>query len=427
MRLLGGFELLDAHGNPVALPYDKARAMLALLVLERGGQSREALAGLLWPQSGAEQARTNLRRALFDLRRVLRLLHPGGDADALLLADKKQLRLGPGLDWSVDVWQLDADEAAGAAPGEARLALYRGPLLAGLEVADAPAFEDWLRRQRERLRQVVLDGHQQLFRERLSLDDPGGARLQLLRCLELEPWSEALQRELLVLLARDSVPAALAHFEQFRAALWRELGAVPQAATLELVASLQREAPAGLDVVPSQRRSVVVLACDLEAPGDDAEDFSAWLHEEMGALQQLLRSRQGHVQRADGAELLAFFGHPEASEHAPRRALDAALQILAHSRARCRIALDLGWVLAGRSPAAVDLTGALGKKARQLAQQARPGEAWCGVALLPLAQRSHALGPVEARGARLLPGPPRRERRLPMFGRGAELERLLGH
>ncbi len=70
--LLG--DLLISRGSePVAaLNSARAQSLLAYLVLHAGlPQSRRHLAFLLWPDSSDEQARSNLRKLIHDLRRAL--------------------------------------------------------------------------------------------------------------------------------------------------------------------------------------------------------------------------------------------------------------------------------------------------------------------------------------------------------------------
>ena len=68
MWFLGGFRI-SLDGEPVAaLAYDKVRALLAYLALERERpHRREALAGLLWPDLSEHRARRNLSQVLYVL------------------------------------------------------------------------------------------------------------------------------------------------------------------------------------------------------------------------------------------------------------------------------------------------------------------------------------------------------------------------
>src|SRR5512134_1460392 len=63
LRLFGAFDLRDAAGQPVDLPGQKDRALLAYLALNPGTAhprdkvARDKLAGLLWGDHGETQAR----------------------------------------------------------------------------------------------------------------------------------------------------------------------------------------------------------------------------------------------------------------------------------------------------------------------------------------------------------------------------------
>src|SRR5262249_51504874 len=71
VRLLGQFEV-RRDGEPIPLPSRAAQSLLASLALNAGiAHRREKLAGLLWPDSDEENARSNLRHALWRLRRAL--------------------------------------------------------------------------------------------------------------------------------------------------------------------------------------------------------------------------------------------------------------------------------------------------------------------------------------------------------------------
>ena len=77
VNLLGGFDVLR-DGTPVkGFRSDKARALLAYLVVEHGHvHQRMALANLLWSEYNEQAARTSLRTTLYNLRQVLDVLLP---------------------------------------------------------------------------------------------------------------------------------------------------------------------------------------------------------------------------------------------------------------------------------------------------------------------------------------------------------------
>src|ERR1043165_3486542 len=69
MRLLGGFEL-RCDSTVVLLPSRPAQSLLAYLALNAGtAQRREKLAGMLWPDADDNNARSNLRHAVWRIRK----------------------------------------------------------------------------------------------------------------------------------------------------------------------------------------------------------------------------------------------------------------------------------------------------------------------------------------------------------------------
>ncbi len=139
LSFLGPFRA-ERDGTAVALPARRGRAMLAALALAPGGEiSRERLAALFWPDRAEPQARASLRQELSALRRAL----DGCDA---LGSSAEAVALRPGRGLETDLWAfLGAQaDAAGA------LALWRGPLLDGVELGSEP-YEAWRAAERRRL------------------------------------------------------------------------------------------------------------------------------------------------------------------------------------------------------------------------------------------------------------------------------------
>jgi hypothetical protein len=83
MSLLGEQTLIDDRAGSVQVRSSRAVALVAFLALHAGSpQSRQRIAGLLWPDSTDAQALTNLRRELHHLRQVL------GDEASLVVTPK---------------------------------------------------------------------------------------------------------------------------------------------------------------------------------------------------------------------------------------------------------------------------------------------------------------------------------------------------
>jgi TolB-like protein/DNA-binding SARP family transcriptional activator len=230
LRLLGAFEGRLVGGRPIDLPGQKDRALLALLALAPGApQAREKLAGLLWSDRGEEQARDSLKHSLTRLRHFLQAASPPP-----IVADRLAIRLDP-ADLAIDVARFEALARSGTAETLAEAAsLYGGDLLDGIGVRD-PAFEAWLRVERERLRQVAEDALTRLLQQAMAAGAEEQAAAAARRLLALDPMSEAGSRALMELHAgRGRTAQAAKVYEALRERLQRELGAKPAAETTRL-------------------------------------------------------------------------------------------------------------------------------------------------------------------------------------------------
>ena len=147
IRLLGQFDL-RRNGAPVEIPSRSAQSLLGYLLLNTGiAHRREMLAGLLWPEAAEPNARSYLRKALWQARKSMAAGTHGGEE--YLLADDISISFNPNADY----W-LDADAVRGkpteAMPVEEQIeavSAYQGELLPGF-------YEEWGTLERERLRAV---------------------------------------------------------------------------------------------------------------------------------------------------------------------------------------------------------------------------------------------------------------------------------
>lgn len=394
MQLLGGFEV-RRDGRPIAgIAYNKMRALLAYLAMTPGQEHRrEALAELLWPGNDASTARGNLRRTLSDLRRVLET-----SAVPLFAAGKNDIRFIASADidalalhgrQSMPATALDDSTIAG---DERAIALYRGPFLAGLALPDSPDFEDWLDIQRETLHRRVLA---LLERVGKHYEQNGNHRQALpcaLRLSELEPWNEAAHRQAMRLYAlNDQVSAALDQYQACCRLLHKELGTQPEEETQRLADSIRqgklrppaaerRPTPAIVPAIAppvAERRQVTVLYCELSlAASDDLDEAVSLLQAPQTRCADLIRHYAGHLVQTHGGGLLAYFGYPQANEHAARHAVEAALAIAATAAPglEIRTAVHSGQVLSGGPAAMPDSAGQTSLLAIQLRHGAAPGE-----------------------------------------------------
>ena len=118
--------------------------------------------------------------------------------------------------------------------GEAA-ALYRGAFLQGFTIGDSDPFEAWVTTRREQLHRLALDALQRLAVAHERRGEVERGLPYAWRQVELDPWREEAQRQLMRLLALGGQrSAALAQYDACRQALAEELGAEPAAETTAL-------------------------------------------------------------------------------------------------------------------------------------------------------------------------------------------------
>ena len=242
VRLLGSFHVTLDDQPVTRFATDKARALLAYLAVEaERPHRREALAGLLWPDYPEPSARTSLRSSLLALRQVI------GDRDAdppFLHISRQTIQFNCKSDAWVDARAFAAllecaDQEVADAQGtralEEAVALYRGEFLDGFSVAESASFEEWAVLTREQLRRLVVEALDQLVQRYEAAGEYEIALPHSWRQVELDPWRERGQRQLMHLLATSGQrAAALSQYEACRELLEEELGVEPAAETTAL-------------------------------------------------------------------------------------------------------------------------------------------------------------------------------------------------
>jgi len=295
VMLLGGFEARLASGVPVSLPA-KARALLAYLGI-RPGQShpRDKLAALLWGGRSDDQARDGLRHVLVALRRAL----AGIDPPPLRIEGHGLALHSIGVE--VDAVTFEQRSADGTPPAlEEAAELYRGDLLLGFSVNE-PLFEEWLVTERERLREMAVEGLTRLLAHHAEATGPERAIQTAVRLLGLDPLQEAVHRTLMRLYARQGRRgAALKQYQVCVGALQRELGTEPETETRKLYQELLRRPPeVTRPALPAVERSRPAGPAGPAPPDLPVADTPLFGREaERGRLQELLDDAvrgHGHV------------------------------------------------------------------------------------------------------------------------------------
>ena len=244
ISLFGYIQIVHADlPDEIRLPRT-VEALLSYLLLGRHRcHSREVLAELFWQEYESDRARNCLNTALWRLRRAL---EPEGIERGTYLFTSPHGEIGFNnnstfwLDVAVFeevIGRLLKRPASALTEAEAQeiervLQLYKGDLLEGL-------YDDWTLRERERLRQLFLDGlahllqyykHQGLIEQGLTCGH---------RILSCDPLRESVYREMMSLYWLNGRPIeAIRLYQICHQLLADELSITPMAETQALYARI---------------------------------------------------------------------------------------------------------------------------------------------------------------------------------------------
>ncbi|MEZ4660592.1 MAG: BTAD domain-containing putative transcriptional regulator [Caldilineaceae bacterium] len=259
------------NDQPVALNIAKMQALLAYLAVTRQPQPRDHLLALLWAESGAEAARKNMRNRLWQTRQLW--------GEEVITSQGNSLLLAP------DVWtdvaqfetglppQLHAGLPDPAALNEL-LQLWRGPLLDGVTLAEAPDFELWLTTERARLAQLYTQGLDALINHWRQHGDWTQIIALAQRGLQHDALYEPFHRALMQAYAhRGERAGALRQFDRLQTLLDQELSVAPSADTMALRASIVQN---GRDADPANTEAAAEPLAQIRPPQvapPDAQPF----------------------------------------------------------------------------------------------------------------------------------------------------------
>ncbi|MGH7676039.1 MAG: AfsR/SARP family transcriptional regulator, partial [Gemmatimonadales bacterium] len=233
-RTLGSVSLTGSNGVEVAavLTQPKRLALLTVLAVAAPGafQRRDTLLAMFWPSLDQTHARQSLRKAVHVLRRAL-------GSDVLVARGDEELTVVPDHLWC-DAAAFERAVTEGR-PADA-LELYRGDLLEGFFVAEAPEFEHWHERERARLRDLAAQAAWTLAETAAARSQASDAIRWARRAAAFTPDDEAALRELISVLTRvGDRAAALRAYDEFAERLEREFGVRPSAFTRRMVETVK--------------------------------------------------------------------------------------------------------------------------------------------------------------------------------------------
>lgn len=350
---LGSLSIERGAAPLTGLASRKAAALLVYLACSGRAQERDLLADLLWADLPPERGRANLSVLLSGLREPL-----GPQLETT--RQTVGLRLGPWLHLDVARFETALRELLPHAERglshdeleqlDSALRLYRGDFLAGFGLSGAAGFEEWMRAEQERLRQLALGARRALAQAYRQAGQPVAAIEQAELALSSDPlqeWPHLLLMELLSAIGRRR--AALDAYDRYRRTLAADLGIAPAEPLRELAERLRAGAtspamaPAGLRGAVLPAEPLLGRERDLARIGELLADPSCRLLTVIGL---------GGVGKTRLALQAAY-------DHAPAYAAGACFVALAGAADRAdalgSLALALGLRLDGRA----DLLGQL--------------------------------------------------------------------
>lgn len=243
-KLLGTLEISEDGKTAVLMKSPIGCAMLAYLIVTRQTCTREAMADLLWAENSTTSSLQSLRRLLNRIRPLSAGLH----------ITRTHIHYQPTASDLVDFYLLETGLAATETTQlDHALQQYRGELLEGFHLANAPYFNEWLLLMREQLRQQVHQGYVRLCAAYMETQQWAAGVAAAQRWLALDDLNEEAWRALLQFLAASGqISTALQQYERCRQHLWDELGVEPEPATAALAAQIgQMETAVSLTPPPT--------------------------------------------------------------------------------------------------------------------------------------------------------------------------------
>jgi DNA-binding SARP family transcriptional activator/TolB-like protein len=311
LRTLGSLELnQDGKQVDAVLRQPKRLALLAYLAIStpRRFHRRDALLGLFWPELDQSHARAALRRALYFIRQAM------GD-DAIVGRGDEEVAIAENSFSDV----AEFERALSAGDFVAALEHYRGDLLEGFYIAQAPEFERWLDQERSRLRDRAVGAVKALTDDAERRKDVAAAATWATRLAGLAPFDEGAFRCLAGLLERSGDRAgAFRAYEEFTSRLRGAYEIDPSAETQAFIAQMRTRqampaaipaaAPRKAEPVPPPAshgpRAIAVLPFSVRGAAS-----LAYLGEGMVDLLSTKLEGAGELRTIDPRALLTWLNH----------------------------------------------------------------------------------------------------------------------
>ncbi|MDZ7658179.1 IS30 family transposase [Fodinibius sp.] len=267
LRVLGTtiLEKEDGSLEYSVLSGPKRLAILTYLVLHdpQGFVRRDELIAMFWPESGQKKARNALSNILYHIRESL-----GKD----IIINRGTEEIGVNQD---KIWcdAIAFEKALEDSEPRKALSLYKDDLLIGFHVSDVSnEFENWLDRERQRLRSLACEGAWKIVEESEEKGNYDAAQRWARKATAFEPYSEKAHKRLIDLLKRTgNTSDALRIYEAFSIRLQNEWDMEPSPELQKIIEDISIQAQGH-----SKRTLPTETQEDIPARGSDLQHDREW-------------------------------------------------------------------------------------------------------------------------------------------------------
>ena len=243
VELLGGVKLRRGRRTLSGFATQKVVGLLCFL-LDTGRQaiSREKLITMFWAESPEDQARYNLRYALWNIRKVF---NESEDDPDLLITNRSTCQLNPEIPITIDCNEFERLNSSQNPPDRMvdriqALELYKGPFLDGFSLRNVPEWEEWLYHRRESLHQAFLNSSEEVGEYCLQTGRAQLASTIYLRSLSFAPNDERAHSGLIRAYAdMGRVSNAIRQYQIYSQLMKREFNAPAAPQLVRLIEALQ--------------------------------------------------------------------------------------------------------------------------------------------------------------------------------------------
>lgn len=233
LLLLGATELVNIETQQhVRFSYTKLTLLLAYLALENKVHTREALANLFWPDLTEEDAKANLRRALFNLHQAL---SAAGLPETLVCADRHTIYISKEC-LSIDAHAFEKKITLDSITLlDQQIALYQGEFMDGI----FPVEEDlanWVQNHRTQYAQKYIFFIERIVALTATAKDNDALELRCRQLIAVDNVNEVAHATLIrMYINSGNLATARKVYAAYRQSLHVELGVEPSRQLTALV------------------------------------------------------------------------------------------------------------------------------------------------------------------------------------------------